>query len=61
MWPENAAWMTRSSAARSSRIRCSSAKANRTNIARTVAFLIQDAPYVTGQIVAVDGGRSINI
>lgn len=31
------------------------------DIARTVAFLIQDAPYITGQIIAVDGGRSINI
>ena len=29
------------------------------DIARTVAFLINDAPYITGQIIAVDGGRSI--
>jgi len=31
------------------------------DIARTVTFLIQDAPYITGQIIAVDGGRSVNI
>ncbi len=31
------------------------------DIARAVAFLIQDAPYVTGQVIAVDGGRSVNI
>jgi len=31
------------------------------DIARTVAFLVQDAPYITGQVIAVDGGRSINI
>ncbi len=31
------------------------------DIARTVLFLIQDAPYVTGQVISVDGGRSINI
>ena len=31
------------------------------DIARTVKFLIADAPYITGQIIAVDGGRSINI
>jgi len=31
------------------------------DIARTVAFLIQDAPYITGQVISVDGGRSINI
>src|SRR5271154_5616024 len=29
------------------------------DIARTALFLAQDAPYVTGQIIAVDGGRSI--
>ncbi len=29
------------------------------DIARTVTFLMQDAPYITGQILAVDGGRSI--
>lgn len=28
------------------------------DIARTVAFLIEDAPYITGQIIAVDGGRT---
>ncbi|HJT50477.1 MAG TPA: pteridine reductase [Nitrosospira sp.] len=31
------------------------------DIARTVAFLIADAPYITGQIIAVDGGRSVNL
>ncbi len=29
------------------------------DIAKTVQFLIADAPYITGQIIAVDGGRSI--
>lgn len=29
------------------------------DIARTVLFFAKDAPYVTGQILAVDGGRSI--
>lgn len=31
------------------------------DIARTVQFLIADAPYITGQIISVDGGRSINL
>jgi pteridine reductase len=31
------------------------------DIARAVYYLIAEAPYVTGQIIAVDGGRSINI
>jgi len=29
------------------------------DIARTIAFLLEDAPYITGQIIAVDGGRSL--
>lgn len=29
------------------------------DIASTVLFLVRDAPYITGQIIAVDGGRSI--
>ena len=29
------------------------------DVARAVAFFASDAPYVTGQILAVDGGRSL--
>ncbi len=29
------------------------------DIARTLLFLVRDAPYITGQIIAVDGGRSL--
>ena len=31
------------------------------DIAKTVRFLIEDAPYITGQIIAVDGGRSVHL
>jgi pteridine reductase len=31
------------------------------DVARAVAFLIADAPYVTGQILTVDGGRSVSL
>ncbi|MCX7182858.1 MAG: pteridine reductase [Nitrosospira sp.] len=31
------------------------------DIAKTVLFLIADAPYITGQVITVDGGRSINL
>jgi pteridine reductase len=31
------------------------------DIARTVHFLLNDSPYITGQVIAVDGGRSINL
>jgi pteridine reductase len=34
---------------------------NPEDIASAVAYLGLDAPYVTGQILAVDGGRSLNI
>lgn len=32
-----------------------------TDIASTVGFLACDAPYITGQIIAVDGGRTLNM
>ena len=31
------------------------------DIAKTILFLVRDGDYITGQIIAVDGGRSINI
>lgn len=31
------------------------------DIARTIAFLMCDAPFITGQILPVDGGRSLGI
>ncbi len=31
------------------------------DVARAVYYLIAEAPYVTGQIIAVDGGRSVNL
>lgn len=33
---------------------------NPDDISKTILFLIKDANYVTGQIIAVDGGRSLN-
>lgn len=29
------------------------------DIARTTLFLLTEAPYITGQIIAVDGGRTL--
>jgi pteridine reductase len=31
------------------------------DVAKAVRFLVQDAPFITGQIIAVDGGRSLNL
>ncbi len=33
---------------------------NPNDISKTILYLIKDAEYVTGQIIAVDGGRSLN-
>lgn len=32
---------------------------NPADIAKTVLFLIQDAPFITGQVINVDGGRTV--
>ncbi len=61
LWPENDEWAD--AAVRQHII--SKTLLKRTgepdDIARTVLFLIADAPYITGQIIAVDGGRSVNL
>lgn len=31
------------------------------DVARTIRFLIQDAQFITGQVIAVDGGRFMNL
>jgi len=31
------------------------------DIAKTILFLVRDAHYITGQVIAVDGGRTLNI
>ena len=31
------------------------------DVAKAVRFLINDAPFITGQVIAVDGGRSLNL
>jgi len=61
LWPENGEWQDE--ALRRSIIDKTLLRrmGEPEDIARTVAFLIADAPYITGQIIAVDGGRSINL
>jgi pteridine reductase len=58
LWPEHEA--DDSQAALLARVplgRCGAPE----DIAQAVVFLVRDAPYVTGQILAVDGGRSLFI
>ena len=61
MWPENADWMDEEQRRKIVAHTLLKREGEPDDIAKIVAFLIQDAPYVTGQIIAVDGGRSINI
>ena len=61
MWPENAAWMDEEQRRKIIAHTLLKREGEPDDIAKIVAFLIQDAPYVTGQIIAVDGGRSVNI
>ncbi|MDD2915518.1 MAG: pteridine reductase [Gallionella sp.] len=61
MWPENAAWLDEEQRRKIVAHTLLKREGEPDDIAKTVAFLIQDAPYVTGQIIAVDGGRSVNI
>jgi pteridine reductase len=61
LWPENGEWKEK--AARRHIIERTLLKrtGEPDDIARTVVFLIAEAPYITGQIIAVDGGRSVNL
>jgi len=61
LWPDDEAW--RDEVARQRIINQSALKriGEPDDIARAVQFLIADAPYITGQILTVDGGRSISL
>jgi pteridine reductase len=61
MWPENADWIDEEQRRKIVAHTLLKREGEPDDIARTVAFLIQDAPYMTGQVIVVDGGRSVNI
>jgi pteridine reductase len=61
MWPEGAAWVNEEQRRKIVAHTLLKREGEPEDIARTVAFLINDAPYITGQIIAVDGGRSVNL
>ena len=61
VWPENADWMDEEQRRKIIAHTLLKREGEPDDIARTVAFLIQDAPYITGQIISVDGGRSVNL
>ena len=59
VWPEDAAWSDEVSRQRIISQTALKRIGEPDDIARAVAFLVYDAPYVTGQIIAIDGGRSL--
>ncbi len=61
LWPEGAEWKDEERRRRIVAHTLLKREGEPDDIAKAVQFLLQDAPYVTGQTIAVDGGRSINI
>ncbi len=61
LWPEHAAWQDEEQRRRIIAHTLLKREGEPDDIARTAQFLIADAPYITGQIIAVDGGRNINL
>lgn len=61
VWPESEAWTDEEQRRKIVAHTLLKREGEPDDIARTVAFLIQDAPYITGQIISVDGGRSVNL
>ena len=61
MWPEGSEWRDEEQRRKIIAHTLLKREGEPEDIARTVQFLLNDAPYITGQIIAVDGGRSINI
>lgn len=61
LWPENAAWQDEEQRRKIIAHTLLKREGEPDDIAKTVQFLIADAPYITGQVIAVDGGRSINL
>jgi pteridine reductase len=61
VWPEGEAWQDPEQRKRIVAHTLLKREGEPDDIAKAVQFLIVDAPYITGQVIAVDGGRSINI
>lgn len=61
IWPEGEEWMDEEQRRKIVAHTLLKRQGEPDDIARTVLFLLRDAPYITGQVIAVDGGRSVNI
>jgi pteridine reductase len=61
LWPEDEAWSDELARHRIIGTTLLKRAGEPADIAKAVRFLVEDAPYVTGQILAVDGGRSVHL
>jgi pteridine reductase len=61
VWPENTDWLDEEQRRNIVSQTLLKREGEPDDIARTVQFLIAEAPYITGQIISVDGGRSVNL
>ncbi len=61
LWPENGEWQDDERRRRIIAHTLLKREGEPDDIALAVQFFLGDAPYVTGQVIAVDGGRSINL
>ena len=61
LWPDDEAWRDEVSRQRIINQTALKRIGEPDDIAATVQFLLAEAPYITGQVIAVDGGRSITL
>jgi pteridine reductase len=61
LWPESDTWQDEVTRQRIINQTALKRIGEPDDIAKAVEFLIAGAPYVTGQVIAVDGGRSVNL
>ena len=61
LWPEDEVWADALSRQRIINQTLLKRVGEPDDIAKAVVFLVADAPYVTGQVIAVDGGRSVSL
>jgi pteridine reductase len=59
LWPEDETWKDELGRQRIMNQSALKRIGEPDDIAKTVEFLLTSAPYVTGQVIAVDGGRSV--
>lgn len=61
LWPEDERWSDELARQRIVQTTLLKRVGDPEDIARTVRFLVFDAPYVTDQVIAVDGGHNIHL